>query len=157
MAITPLHFTTDKLFANHNPLFPNFLKWLAYPELNCCHESIFRMKQESVNRQGAVSSCLPLYFYYHNSRGQKPNLFFKIKIFFVFLDHISPVWRMRAITPSRFTTDKRNARVNPSPKKFLKERYGCSSSLKRIGAWRTLCCPVKTFQLLSHSPIAEFF
>ncbi len=52
---------------------------------------------------------------------------------------ISPVWNgVRTITPSHFTTDNRNARVNPSLKKiFEKEGYGCSSSLKRMGAWRT--------------------
>ena len=43
----------------------------------------------------------------------------------------------RAIKPLHFTTDKRNAKVNPSLKKFLKKRYGCSYSLKRMGAWRT--------------------
>lgn len=47
---------------------------------------------------------LPLYFYYHNSEKQKPNLLFKKSRFCQVL--VSPVWiGTRVITPSHFTTD----------------------------------------------------
>ena len=35
-----------------------------------CHRTLTRAKEE------AVSGCLPLYFYYHNSQGLKVELFF---------------------------------------------------------------------------------
>ncbi len=51
---------------------------------------------------------------------------------------------MMTIMPLHVTTDNRNARVNPSLKKFWNRKIRALIQPKADGVWRAHCCPVKT-------------
>ena len=76
----------------------------------------------------------------------------------VYPPNISPVWSsVRTITPSHFTTDKRNAKVNPSLKIFLKIKIRAIIPLKADGAWRTRRCSRQGLSITLTLPYCRIF
>ena len=72
--------------------------------------------------------------------------------------NISPVWSStRAITPSHFTTDNRNAKVNPSLKKFFEKKPRVLIQHKADGAWRTRRCPWQGLSITLTLPYCRIF
>ena len=153
--ITPFHFTTDKFSANHTPLSIIFLKKKEAGQSVKAFDEVFRLWEGRTGRLCRLSALTLTYC--EKISKSMPSFFKKIKIIWWAFWRGGKMDGTRAIKPLHFTTDKRNAKVNPSLKKFLKKRYGCSSRLKRMGRGVPAAVPVKACQLPSHSPIAEFF